>query len=47
MLQFRLYNGAALPSNLSGPLKASANIGSVVGQVGFGAHARFLVKVIP
>ncbi|KAN0086225.1 Major facilitator superfamily domain containing protein [Tylopilus felleus] len=36
MLQYRLYGGKALPNNLSGLLKASANIGSVIGQFGFG-----------
>lgn len=39
MLQFRLYGGSALPSGLSGFMKAGANIGSVVGQFGFGAFA--------
>ena len=38
MLQYRLYGGKSLPSNLSGLLKASANIGSVIGQFGFGAY---------
>ncbi|KAF8553195.1 MFS general substrate transporter [Imleria badia] len=36
MLQYRLYGGKSLPNNLSGLLKASANIGSVIGQFGFG-----------
>lgn len=36
MLQYRLYNGAALPAGLQGLLKASANIGSVIGQFAFG-----------
>jgi MFS family permease len=36
MLQYRLYGGKALPSGLQGLLKASANIGSVIGQFGFG-----------
>ncbi|THH07462.1 hypothetical protein EW145_g3370 [Phellinidium pouzarii] len=36
MLQFRLYGGASLPANLEGLLKASANIGSVIGQFLFG-----------
>ncbi|KAG9311540.1 major facilitator superfamily domain-containing protein [Chiua virens] len=36
MLQYRLYGGKALPANLGGLLKASANIGSVIGQFGFG-----------
>lgn len=39
MLQYRLYNGDPLPSGLQGFLKASANIGSVVGQFAFGAYA--------
>jgi hypothetical protein len=37
MLQYRLYGGQQLPSGLQGLLKASANIGSVIGQFGFGA----------
>ncbi|KIJ59289.1 hypothetical protein HYDPIDRAFT_100988 [Hydnomerulius pinastri MD-312] len=36
MLQYRLYGGKNLPNNLQGLLKASANIGSVIGQFGFG-----------
>ncbi|KAG8216609.1 major facilitator superfamily domain-containing protein [Butyriboletus roseoflavus] len=36
MLQYRLYGGKSLPANLAGLLKASANIGSVIGQFGFG-----------
>ncbi|KAF8837549.1 MFS general substrate transporter [Paxillus ammoniavirescens] len=36
MLQYRLYGGASLPNNLQGVLKASANIGSVIGQFLFG-----------
>jgi PHS family inorganic phosphate transporter-like MFS transporter len=36
MLQFRLYNGDPLPTGLEGFLKASANIGSVIGQFAFG-----------
>ncbi|KIM60389.1 hypothetical protein SCLCIDRAFT_1216846 [Scleroderma citrinum Foug A] len=36
MLQYRLYGGKSLPNNLQGVLKASANIGSVIGQFGFG-----------
>ncbi|KAF7437379.1 hypothetical protein PC9H_004218 [Pleurotus ostreatus] len=36
MLQYRLYGGHSLPPNLEGLLKASANIGSVVGQFAFG-----------
>jgi PHS family inorganic phosphate transporter-like MFS transporter len=39
MLQFRLYGGHALPAGLSGFIKAAANIGSVVGQIGFGYAA--------
>lgn len=38
MLQYRLYGGKNLPNNLSGLLKASANIGSVIGQFSFGRH---------
>ncbi|CCM05508.1 uncharacterized protein FIBRA_07731 [Fibroporia radiculosa] len=41
MLQYRLYGGAALPAGLQGLLKASANIGSVVGQFGFGYAADY------
>ncbi|KZT59377.1 MFS general substrate transporter [Calocera cornea HHB12733] len=36
MLQWRFYGGKALPSTLSGLVKAAANIGSVIGQVSFG-----------
>ncbi|OJA20253.1 hypothetical protein AZE42_02695 [Rhizopogon vesiculosus] len=36
MLQFRLYDGDSLPANLAGFLKAATNIGSVIGQFGFG-----------
>ncbi|KAJ6537237.1 major facilitator superfamily domain-containing protein [Mycena vulgaris] len=36
MLQYRLYDGKALPAGLQGLLKAGANIGSVIGQFGFG-----------
>ncbi|KIJ05648.1 hypothetical protein PAXINDRAFT_21116, partial [Paxillus involutus ATCC 200175] len=36
MLQYRLYGGQSLPNNLQGVLKASANIGSVIGQFLFG-----------
>lgn len=39
MLQYRLYGGKSLPNNLSGLLKASANIGSVIGQFSFGRYA--------
>ncbi|KAI6018363.1 major facilitator superfamily domain-containing protein [Pisolithus marmoratus] len=39
MLQYRLYGGNSLPNNLQGVLKASANIGSVVGQFLFGYMA--------
>ena len=39
MLQFRLYGGKSLPANLQGLLKASANIGSVIGQFAFGYAA--------
>ena len=38
MLQYRLYDGKPLPANLQGFLKAGANIGSVVGQFGFGKN---------
>lgn len=36
MLQFRLYNGNQIPSNIQGFMKAGANIGSVIGQFLFG-----------
>nr|AKO22759.1 phosphate transporter [Leucocortinarius bulbiger] len=36
MLQYRLYDGKALPDNLEGFVKAGANIGSVIGQFTFG-----------
>lgn len=36
MLQYRLYPGGTMPANLQGLLKASANIGSVIGQFLFG-----------
>jgi PHS family inorganic phosphate transporter-like MFS transporter len=36
MLQYRLYGGKSLPTNLEGFLKAGANIGSVIGQFAFG-----------
>lgn len=39
MLQYRLYGGAHLPPNLEGFVKAGANIGSVIGQFGFGYAA--------
>ncbi|KIK05299.1 hypothetical protein K443DRAFT_675254 [Laccaria amethystina LaAM-08-1] len=39
MLQYRLYGGHSLPTNLEGFLKAGANIGSVIGQFGFGYAA--------
>jgi len=38
MLQYRLYGGGHLPTNLEGFVKAGANIGSVVGQFAFGKH---------
>ena len=41
MLQYRLYDGKAIPSGLQGFLKASANIGSVVGQFSFGYAADY------
>ncbi|KAF8968784.1 phosphate transporter [Flammula alnicola] len=36
MLQYRLYGGGQLPTNLEGFVKAGANIGSVIGQFLFG-----------
>jgi len=39
MLQYRLYGGGSLPANLEGFVKASANIGSVIGQFAFGYFA--------
>ncbi|KAG8903580.1 hypothetical protein FRC01_009147 [Tulasnella sp. 417] len=36
MLQYRLYDGHSLPTNLEGFVKAGANIGSVIGQFLFG-----------
>lgn len=36
MLQYRLYPNGGMPANLQGLLKASANIGSVIGQFLFG-----------
>lgn len=39
MLQYRLYGGKALPNGLAGFIKAAANIGSVIGQFGFGFAA--------
>ena len=36
MLQFRLYNGNAIPSNIQGFMKAGTNIGAVIGQFMFG-----------
>jgi len=39
MLQYRLFGGKALPAGPQGLLKASANIGSVIGQFGFGFAA--------
>ena len=41
MLQYRLYGGDPIPSGLQGFLKASANIGSVVGQFSFGYAADY------
>ncbi|KIP07902.1 hypothetical protein PHLGIDRAFT_23820 [Phlebiopsis gigantea 11061_1 CR5-6] len=41
MLQFRLYDGAALPAGLQGFMKAGANIGSVIGQFTFGFAADY------
>lgn len=45
MLQYRLYGGNSLPTNLEGLLKASANIGNVIGQFGFGEG--LLVEPLP
>ncbi|CAA7270042.1 unnamed protein product [Cyclocybe aegerita] len=39
MLQYRLYGGSHLPTNLEGFMKAGANIGSVLGQFAFGYAA--------
>ncbi|KAF9045115.1 phosphate transporter [Panaeolus papilionaceus] len=39
MLQYRLYEGHHLPTNLEGFIKAGANIGSVIGQFAFGYAA--------
>jgi PHS family inorganic phosphate transporter-like MFS transporter len=39
MLQYRLYGGKSLPTGLQGFIKASANIGSVIGQCAFGYAA--------
>ncbi|TFY75085.1 hypothetical protein EWM64_g8927 [Hericium alpestre] len=44
MLQYRLYGGGHLPAGLEGFLKASGNIGNVVGQLFFGAPERLLVR---
>ncbi|KAI0793234.1 major facilitator superfamily domain-containing protein [Abortiporus biennis] len=41
MLQYRLYGGGHLPANLEGFMKAGANIGSVIGQFGFGFAADY------
>jgi len=38
MLQYRLYGEKSLLTNLEGFVKAGANIGSVIGQFGFGKH---------
>lgn len=46
MLQFRLYGGSALPSGLSGFMKAGANIGSVIGQFGFGAFSQHYASLV-
>ena len=43
MLQYRLYGGHSLPTNLEGFMKAGANIGSVIGQFAFGEHLLGLV----
>ncbi|XP_006457672.1 hypothetical protein AGABI2DRAFT_196266 [Agaricus bisporus var. bisporus H97] len=39
MLQYRLYGGEHLPTDLEGFVKAGANIGSVIGQIAFGYAA--------
>ncbi|TFL02662.1 major facilitator superfamily domain-containing protein [Pterulicium gracile] len=39
MLMYRLYGGNSMPPGLEGFLKAGANIGSVIGQFGFGYAA--------
>lgn len=44
MLQYRLYDGKALPANLEGFVKAGANIGSVIGQFTFGTRISNEVK---
>ncbi|KZT22873.1 MFS general substrate transporter [Neolentinus lepideus HHB14362 ss-1] len=41
MLQYRLFGGRSLPSGLEGFIKAGANIGSVIGQFGFGYAADY------
>ncbi|KAI0689921.1 major facilitator superfamily domain-containing protein [Cytidiella melzeri] len=41
MLQYRLYGGHSLPAGLQGFMKAGANIGSVIGQFGFGFAADY------
>ncbi|TFY51618.1 hypothetical protein EVG20_g10919 [Dentipellis fragilis] len=47
MLQYRLYGGEKLPVGLEGFMKAAANIGSVIGQFGFGFAAdRFGRKAV-
>lgn len=43
MLQYRLYDGQPLPAGLQGFMKAGANIGSVIGQFGFGASLSLLI----
>lgn len=47
MLQYRLYDGKALPDNLEGFVKAGANIGSVIGQFTFGTRISNEVKSSP
>lgn len=47
MLQYRLYGGKSLPAGLQGVLKASANIGSVIGQFGFGSTFVSYVDAAP
>ncbi|KAI0682395.1 hypothetical protein BC835DRAFT_1311550 [Cytidiella melzeri] len=41
MLQYRLYGGHSLPAGIQRSMKAGANIGSVIGQLGFGFSADY------
>jgi PHS family inorganic phosphate transporter-like MFS transporter len=38
MLQYRLYGGKSLPTDLEGFVKAGATIGNVIGQFAFGTY---------